>query len=443
VRSACFSLVAVVALAAMPTVRTETARCTIQPERSLLLMHVEKDTTFPHAEVEAEFMSSSGVRPGPHDSLLAVQGTPMPGARVRLLQVDSATQATLRAAGITDPHPVAFIRAAPYRADCRTVRWNDSLPWVERGDTGYARATLAPPSQWIAGTPMFIILHTWYYPYPRQRALAFDIPADRRLASANAMYSLNVLLEAGGQPMRDFAVPTDTASLRRVLEWTRSHLSDAELEPVRELVRRAILKPDWETVRSMPSRLRGSYAVTMEADGSRGTWYFRTEARPRSSWPDRDTITTIATLLSSPHISGYRLVGYGGPTRDELVVSQPSGPGRRLPFVWLVAEDRPTVAGNEARHVLRGQLEFTMAAAPAQLWDILDVFVRPLSPRDSVVLMRMPEIYARENRQPRLPITLRLDRSGSVRADTVLTMKGKTLRMSVVRLDTISVESRF
>ena len=123
-------------------------------------------------------------------------------------------------------------------------------------------------------------------------------------------------------------------------------------------------------------------------------------------------------------------------------MSQPSGPGK-LPFVWLVAADRPTVAGNEARHVLPGQLEFRMAAAPTRLWDILDMFVPPLSRRDSLVLQRMPEIYARENRQPRLPITIRLDRSGSVRADTILTMKGKTLRMSVVRLDTISVDSRF
>ena len=114
-----------------------------------------------------------------------------------------------------------------------------------------------------------------------------------------------------------------------------------------------------------------------------------------------------------------------------------------MPFAWLLAEDRPTVAGNDARHVLRGQLEFRMAAAPAQLWDVLDMFVPPLSPRDSLVLKRMPEIYARENRLARLPITLRLDPSGSVRADTVLTTKGKTLRMSVVRLDTISVESRF
>lgn len=435
-------LIGVVAVAAMATARTDTRPCTIEPERSLLLMQVEKDTTLPHAEVDGEFMSASGVARGPHDSLLAVQGTLMPGARVRLLRVDSATRATLRDARITDDHPLAFIRAAPYRADCRTIRWTDSLPWVERGDTGYARATLAPRSQWIARNPVFIIRNTWYYPYPRQRALAHDVPANRPLAPADAMYSLNVMLEAGGHLMRDFAIATDTAGRRRALEWTRSHLSDAELEPVRQLVRQAILSSDWEAARRMPSRLRGSYAVTMESGGSRGTWYFRTQNRPSFGWPEGDTIGTTANLLASPHVFGYLLVGYAAQRRDELIVTRPSGLNR-LPLVWLAAADRPTVAGNDPRQVLRGQLEFRMAVAPGQLWDVLDTFVPPLSARDSLILTRMPEIYARENRQPRLPITIHLERAGSVRADTTLTRNGRTLRMSLVRLDTISVDSRF
>lgn len=435
-------LIAVVAVATTSAVRTEGPRCTIQPERSLLLMHVEKDTTLPHAEVEGEFKSASGVRRGPHDSLLAVQGTPMPGARVRLLGVDSATQATLRAERIPDSRPLAFIRAAPYRADCRTIRWTDSLPWLERGDTGYARATLAPRSQWIAGRPVFIVRNTWYYPYPRQRALALDAPADRPLASAEAMYSLNVMLEAGGGLYHDFAIVSDTAGRRRALEWARSHLGDAELEPVRQLVRQAILSSDWEAARRIPSRLRGSYAVTMEGDGSRGTWYFRTESRPSYGWPEGDTIKTTSNLLASPHVFGYQLVGYGTQTRDSLLVSAPSRLGDS-PLVWLAAADRPTADGNAARHVLRGELEFKMFVAPAQLWDILDIFVPPLSSMDSLLLTRMPELYTRENRQPRLPITLRLNGSGSVRADTTLTRNGKTLRLSLVRLDTISVDSRF
>ncbi|HEU5183415.1 MAG TPA: hypothetical protein VFU01_02530, partial [Gemmatimonadaceae bacterium] len=138
----------------------------------------------------------------------------------------------------------------------------------------------------------------------------------------------------------------------------------------------------------------------------------------------------------------YRLVGYGAPSRDELVVSAPSPLGD-APLVWLAAADRPTADGNAARRVLRGELEFKMSVAPEQLWDILDIFVPPLSSMDSLALTRMPELYTRENRQPRLPLTLRLNGSGSVRADTILTRHGKTLRLSLVRLDTISVDSRF
>jgi hypothetical protein len=405
-------------------------------------MQVEKDTTLPYAEANAEFMSASGVGRGPHDSLLAVEGTPMPAGRVRLLQMDSLTQATLRAEGISDSRPVVFIRAAPYRQDCRTVRWTDSLPWLERGETDYARATLAARSQWIAGVPLFLIRNTFLYPYPRQRGLAYAVPLDRPLASAEAMYSLNVMLEAGGRRTRDHTVPADSASTRRALEWTREHLSDAELDPIRELVSRAILSSDWDAARRLPSRLRGSYAVTMESDGSRGTWYFRTQRRPSSRWGD--TIETVATLIASPHIFGYQLVGYAAPTRDDLALSPPrltttsKFADQRL--VWLTAADRPTAPGNEARQVLRGELAFLMGVPPTALWNALDPFMRPLSRMDSVMRQRTPELYVRENRQARLPITLRLDGSGSVRADTVLTMNGKTLRIPLVRLDTISIE---
>jgi hypothetical protein len=259
------------------------------------------------------------------------------------------------------------------------------------------------------------------------------------------MYSLNLMLDAGGRRTRDHMVPADSASTRRVREWTRDHLSDAELDPIRELVTRAILSSDWDAARRLPSRLRGTYAVTMESDGSRGTWYFRTSQRPSSRWGD--TTETVATLLASPYIVGYQLVGYAAPTRDELRL----GPPRLTPtsrfadqrLVWLTAADRPTAPGNEARQVLRGELAFLMGVPPAALWSALDPFMRPLSRMDSVMLQRRPELYARENRQARLPITLRLDRSGAVRADTILTMNEKTIRISLVRLDTISVESRF
>lgn len=60
------------------------------------------------------------------------------------------------------------------------------------------------------------------------------------------------------------------------------------------------------------------------------------------------------------------------PTHDELVVSAPEGPGN-LPLVWLAAADRPSVTGNEARQVLRGELDFKMSVAPPQLWDSLEI----------------------------------------------------------------------
>ena len=57
----------------------------------------------------------SGVRPGPADSNLATPSTPMPAARVHILQMDSATRRILTANGITNDQPTALIRAAPYR----------------------------------------------------------------------------------------------------------------------------------------------------------------------------------------------------------------------------------------------------------------------------------------------------------------------------------------
>ena len=73
----------------------------------------------------------------------------MPAARVTLLRVDSVTRQRLAEAGVRDSQPVAFITAAPYRADCRPVRWTDSVPFAVVGETGYVRATLTAPDQWI------------------------------------------------------------------------------------------------------------------------------------------------------------------------------------------------------------------------------------------------------------------------------------------------------
>ena len=104
------------------------------------------------------------------DTLLVKPATPMPAGRVRLLQLDSATRAMLAGAGIADSQPVAFIRAAPYRADCRTIRWTDTIPFVVRGEVGYVRATLAPREQWVGAVPVL----------RRPRWLELPVPAAPR-----------------------------------------------------------------------------------------------------------------------------------------------------------------------------------------------------------------------------------------------------------------------
>lgn len=108
------------------------AMCSLVPGRTLALVHVKRDTTLPLAPWAARPMACSDVRTGPSDSLLATASTLMPAARVRLLQVDTATRAALVAAGIGDREPTVLLRAAPYRADCRTIRWTDTIPFVVR-----------------------------------------------------------------------------------------------------------------------------------------------------------------------------------------------------------------------------------------------------------------------------------------------------------------------
>ena len=419
--------------------------CTLAPGRTLALLRVERDTTLPFSPARVEPMSYSGVPRSAADSLLATPGTPMPAARVRLLQVDSTTRDALVRAGISDSQPMAFIRGAPYRADCRTIRWTDSVPWVQRGDTGFARATLAPRGHWIGGVPVLVIPEVWYYPYPRQRGLAYGAPPDAVLAPADAMYSLSISLEVPRViGPRDASAAPDTARRARALAWARLHPAASELEPARSLVRRAVLDVDWAELTRTPSRLRGTYRVIMESDGVRGTWYFRTHDRPGYSWRDADTVRTTANLLASPHAAGYMLAGYAAGASDELPTASPTGSAmRRAPLVWLAAADRPTAPGNHGRSTLPGALEFKLSAAPVSLWDHLEAFVRPLSPMESELLARMRRQIERAERQPRLPLTLRVDAAGGVRGDTVLTRQGTTLRVSLARIDTLSVKRPF
>ncbi|MBA3671916.1 MAG: hypothetical protein H0W68_07825 [Gemmatimonadaceae bacterium] len=387
-------------------------------------------------------MSSSGVRVGPGDSLLATAATLMPAARVRLLQLDAATRAQLASHGVTDIQPVAFIRAAPYRADCRTIRWIDSLPFVERGEVGYVRATLAPREQWIDGVPVLVISDVWNYPYPRRRGLAFRSAPVASLASAPAMFSLNVVLETPYALSEDARIAAASAKRDRALAWARGNSLAAELEPVRTLVRRAVLEPDWRVVERMPSKLRGTYRVDIEAGSDRSTWFFRTHDRPGYSWRGVDSLQTTAEMVASPHVSGYRLVGYAVRSLDSPF-SPASGGNVRRPLVWLATDDRPTAPGNDARRTLSGILEFTMAASPESFWNDLEPFVPRRSALDSAMLARLNRQIPRGEKQPQLPLEVQLDGRGGVRAETTLPLGGRVLRFVLQRIDTISVRRPF
>ena len=54
------------------------------------------------------------------------------------------------------------------------------------------------------------------------------------------------------------------------------------------------------------------------------------------------------------------------------------------------------------------------SSAPGHIWDALDAYVPPLRSIDSTVLARMRVTRTRGDDQPRLPLTLRIGRDGSV-----------------------------
>ena len=398
----------------------------------MMLLRVEQDTTLPFTPAPGQAMSGSSVPAGPRDSLLATPGTPMPAARVRLLRLDSATRATLADAGIAADEPSALVRAAPFRPDCRTIRWRGDSAWVEPGDTGYARGYLEPRGSWIDGIPVFVIRHAWRYPYPRQRGLLFRVPPDEAIAPPAAVFSLDSTLRLEGFEQASTSA-YDSVRQVRALAWLRENLRVADFEPVRSQAHSAVLAADWREAMRMPSRLRGSYMVTMETGDARHSWYFRTHDRP--SYRRRDKAAPSASeLLESPHVRGYSLVGYPAPARDDLPTAYRRASGR-VPMTWFASADRPTAPGNDERRVLDGYLEFTLSAAPESLWPALERFIPP---RDTLFRMLSAQMLP-SDRQPRLPLTIRLDGIGGVTADTTFTAGGAPLRVTLVRLDTISV----
>lgn len=438
------TLLATAVLTAKPNALDARARCSLMPGSTHALLRVEQDTTLPYGGTGASALSYTVAPRSAADTFRAVAGTPMPAARVRLLALDSATRALFAANGITDSQPTAFIRAAPYGADCGTLRWTDTVPFAIRGEVGYVRATLAARDQWIGNAPVLIIPDAWSYPYPR-RGRPYGVSTSEPLASAEAMFGLQSVLDeplhsTPGTP--DARVASDSARITRVTAWARAHAADADLEPLRSTIRNAVLSPDWQDARRAPSRLRGTYRVEIDADGAPYTWYFRTQPQLAYRWQAAEVQFSTAQLLESPHIAGYSLVGNSAASLGAVNVNKGDSIEQRT-LMWLYAVDRPTTAGNDTVRVLRGQLAFILSGAPEGAWSALEPFAAPLSVPDSMMLARMGRTLGRGDKQPKLPLTLRLDARGDIRADTTFVREGHRLRVQLVRVDTTTSRRLF
>ncbi|MBL0937711.1 MAG: hypothetical protein IBJ03_02390 [Gemmatimonadaceae bacterium] len=431
---------------AMPAKLDARMRCTMAPAPTLAVLRVERDTMLPYGGGQAEMQSYTSVS-GRQDTLLARPDTPMPAARVRMLQLDSATRAVLVGHGITDSQPTVFIRAAPYGPDCRVRRWKDTIPFAVTGEVGFVRASLVQREYWIGDTPVFVIPEAWSYPYPR-RGRPWDLSPDVPLASAEAMFGLQRSLDrpslVNGATREDYEAAEQDAA-RRAMAWARVNASNAEMEPIRTMIRQAVLSSDWHVVQRELSRFRGTYRVEFDIDGTRHQWYFRTQPQLAYQWIAPGAHATTAAVLASPHISGYRLVGNAadsvGAFQSDTALRM--DPANRKPLVWLAVNDRPTTAGNAARRAITGMLEFQLSATPMATWTALERFVPPLSRSDSLMMTRMNIARPRRDLQPRLPITLHMDARGNVRADSTFERDGYRVRVAVMRVDTTSARRRF
>ena len=415
--------------------------CTLQPGSVMAVARVEQDTMLPlvNSRLQATSFSTPPVRPGAPQ--VAAPDTPMPSARVRLTRLDSATRAEFAAAGVRDREPTAYIQARPYGADCRALVWNDSVAWVRRGEIGYIVATLAPREAWINNVPVLVIPDMWNYPYPRQQGLLmrFMQPVSGEpLATAEALFDFTVS-NPGANPDRFGPGLPDSVSDASMLAWARAHMEQAEREPIRRLLRSAILRHDMDRIAKKPSRLRGSYRVTMTADDSTVTWWFRTVDKPAFRWEGPDSLRGTAEFVRAPYAT-YNLVGYAADDRSSLAAVATDGTrANPAKLVWLAATDRPGMPGNERVRVLHAQLKFMLRSAPAPIWPALEAWIPPLSALDSTMMARVRLVVPHENRQPTIPLTLRFDDAGGWSADTLVIRNGKSLRITLTRGDSVSV----
>src|SRR6185436_16157434 len=112
-------------------------------------------------------------------------------------------------------------------------------------------------------------------------------------------------------------------------------------------------------------------------------------------------------------------------------------------LVWLATTDRPTAPDDAARPVLSGILEFNLAAAPEAFWNDLEPLAPRMSAIDSAMLARMNPSMSRGDKQPLIPLTIRLDERGGIRGDTTIVVGPTTLRVALQRIDTLSIKRPF
>jgi len=233
-------------------------------------------------------------------------------------------------------------------------------------------------------------------------------------------------------------------SVPQVLAWARANSRDARLEPILTRVKSVVLAHDWQRATNTPSRLRGTYRVTITAGDSAGTWEFRTGDRPAYRAREFSDRQTLDDLFESPHVAGYQLLAHPADAAGALPAIAPRPvPTEPRRLVWLTVADRLTDPRARDEPVLEAILMFTRSSAPTSIWRALDPFV-PVPDSLTVALRdRMQELtgrrYTEGDDQPALPLTLRLQPDGGVRGDTTLSRGGRAVRLTVERVDTVWV----
>jgi len=368
----------------LPELRAN-SRCSMGPEPTLAVVRVERDTTL---SFTADEQASYGNAREPGSVARPVL---LPAARVRILNLDSATRAVLSGSGIVDRQPVALIRAAPYGADCRSVPWASTDTFAVASEVSFVRASLLPREHWVGNVPVFLIRALGSYPYPR-RGRPEGVPGSVQLASPEAMFGIESILD---RPWRHSPErrpgdldAADRARIVRAMAWARTNSALAEMEPLRSILREAVLELDWTLAQRTSSRLRGTYRVELHVDGAPYAWYFRTQPQLAYRWMAMDVERTTSELLSSPHINGYTLVGEAVDSTG-MPVSMATTRANRQPLGWFSVGDRPTAPGNEARRTMNGVFEFMLGGAPEMAWDALEPLARKVRASDSMMMARL------------------------------------------------------